>query len=322
MRDDRHAVGEVRGLVQVVRGEQDRGALGAQLLEQRPELPAGGRVETRSSARRGTAPPGGPGRRARRRGAAAGRRRGWGRGCRPTRSARLRRATRRVARLGVVARRSAARPRATVSSSGAPMPWPTTPSRPRHAGRRAPDRTPSTATSPPSRRAESFQDLDGGGLARAVRAEQREALAGRDVEVEAVDDRAAAVALRSPARPVRLARSCAEHGAAIRARGGQVDDGFVSAASLTRATSPARPGRPSAQRRSRTASARVRPGVSVAISLPKTARRAAPSSATAAAPARRAAAGGVRESLGEPAPRHPEGQLHRQPGRSCAAASR
>ena len=48
------------------------------------------------------------------------------------------------------------------------------------------------------RRVEALQDLDGGGLAGAVRTEQPEALAGADLEIEAVDGDHVAVALDQP----------------------------------------------------------------------------------------------------------------------------
>ena len=54
---------------------------------------------------------------------------------------------------------------------------------------------PSTSTSPPSCGDEPLEDLDRGGLAGAVRAEQAEALAGAHLEVEAVDGDHVAVAL-------------------------------------------------------------------------------------------------------------------------------
>ena len=61
-----------------------------------------------------------------------------------------------------------------------------------------PSERPSTSTSPASWRVEPLQDLDRRGLAGAVRTEQPEALAGADLEVEAVDGRDVAVALDEP----------------------------------------------------------------------------------------------------------------------------
>ena len=48
-------------------------------------------------------------------------------------------------------------------------------------------RRPSTSTLPGVGGEEAFADLDGGRLSGAVGAEQAEALAGRDLEVEAID---------------------------------------------------------------------------------------------------------------------------------------
>ena len=204
--DDGQPVGQRLGLVQVVGGEQDRGALGGSC-----------RISAQNCRRACRVEPGrrlveeqqlGAGRRCRapRRAGGAGRRTACAPGRRPRSAARPVASPRRVARVGVVAgevphhlgrpsaRRRRWRPAARCRSGPA--------SRARRCrGRR---RAPRPRRRPP---AVALQDLHGRGLAGAVRAEQREHLAVLDVEVDAVDAARPPYRLLSP-RTVPLMWSC------------------------------------------------------------------------------------------------------------------
>ena len=150
--DDADPVGQRLGLVQVVRGQQDRRAGRRPARGSAPRTRAGPPGRSRSSARRGRAARAGRRCRAPRRGGASGRRRGCGSGRRASRPARPARSPRRVVRRRGRSRRSGATTSPTrqlVELAGALQhdadPGAATPRR------RAAGRAPSTRTSPASR---------------------------------------------------------------------------------------------------------------------------------------------------------------------------
>ena len=200
--DHRDPVGELLDLVEVVRGEQDRGAVGAQRRGPAPRTPGGPPGRSRSSARRGTAARAARRCRGRRRAGGAGRRTGSGcAGAAAVSSPTLPDHLVRVERVAGSSARSAGPAPRTVSSALSVEPCRTIPSRARQAG-------------PPSRRVDAedghlaavapavaLEDLHRRRLAGTVRAEQREHLARRDVQVDPVDDGARAVPLAQAAHP-------------------------------------------------------------------------------------------------------------------------
>ena len=206
-RDDPDAIGELRGLVEVVRGEHDRGALGLQTADEVPELPARVRIEPRrrlvqeqqlgpaDDAERDIDPPLLP--------------------ARELRDACLRlglQAHRRdhlvdVARVRVEPREL---PQLLAHRRQTGLP-----------GRLQHDAEPSLEIETARRRVDPehldvtarptpvpLEDLDRRRLARAVRPEQRECLAPLDLERHAVDDGSVAVRLPQVVHPYRdLART-------------------------------------------------------------------------------------------------------------------
>ncbi len=190
--DDPDAVGELVGLLQVLGGEEDGGALLVQLLDLLPDRLAADRVEARWSARPGTAP------RAR---APAPRPGPGGAACRPSR---CRRGGRRPgsARPGGAASRRARRPRSRGSPCSVACRWIS--SRPVISGSSAAScsATPilrrtapgSSATLKPGDRGPAAGGLQQRGqhphrgrLAGAVRAQEAVDLAVGDLEVHPVD---------------------------------------------------------------------------------------------------------------------------------------
>ena len=177
--DDADPVGQVLGLVEVVRGQEHRRPAVAQRLEQLPERPprlrveAGGRLVEEEQlgpaddAQRDVEPAA----------LAAGQGAGPGAGLR-------RQADRldhlvRVARRAGRSRRSGGPARAPSAQPASPVDCSTMPTRARQARSRSAGSWPSTVTSPASRLAEALEDLDGRRLAGAVGPEQREDLPGR-----------------------------------------------------------------------------------------------------------------------------------------------
>ena len=197
--DDRDAVGELLGLVHVVRREEDGLAELRAARRSRARRCGAPTGRSRSSARRGRSAPGRRSARARRRAGAAARRRAAARACPPSRRARRARSSRRCR-----AARGSSRSRARGTRARSAPARRSTPAARRRRGcarrrRRAPGSTPSTLTSPSVRVAEALEDLDGRRLAGAVRPEEGEDLAALDLEVDAGDRLDLAVALAQPA---------------------------------------------------------------------------------------------------------------------------
>ena len=177
-------VGELLGLVEVVRRQQDRLAERAQVADRVPRCAARARVE---AGRRlveedqlGVADRA----RARGRGAAAGRPRACARARRASPSGRRARSPRPGRAASRSSRRRRAGSRARSASGRATTTGASTPIRSRHAGPPAAGRSPSTSTRAAVALAVALEDLDRRRLAGAVRAEQAEHLAGLDREVD------------------------------------------------------------------------------------------------------------------------------------------
>ena len=134
--DDRDALGEPVGLLEVVRREQDRQLLArSRAARARPTSPRAPRGRGRSSARRGRGPAAGGRGPSRRRGAASARRSRCGRARRPSPRARTARAARGARRSSSAPRIPCRRPWRTRFSS--PVAARSTPGRLRHVADRA-----------------------------------------------------------------------------------------------------------------------------------------------------------------------------------------
>ena len=194
--DDGDPVAEPLGLVHVVGGEEHGAAAGLEAVHDVPHLPARLRDRGRWWARPGTAAPGRPPGRRPRRGAASARRRACPPGRRPSR---VRPTSAMTSSGGPAARGRTRRNRSTVSPtcsfSESTVCWRQTPRRSRIARSSLPQRRPSTDHLAGGRLEQPLEDLDRGRLARAVRAEQAEALAGRDLEGDPAHGLHRAVAL-------------------------------------------------------------------------------------------------------------------------------
>ena len=197
--EDGDPVGELLRLVEVVRRQEDRLAERAQRAHDLPGRRGALPGRSRSSARRGR--PARDRRRARRRGRA-------GASVRPRASSPARRASRASPTsaitsstsrgLRVVARRTSRAPRGRVSIGGSSECCSTTPIRSRRA--RPPCRVePEHLHLAAVARAVALEDLDRRRLAGAVRPEQAEHLAARDLEVDPAQRLDAVVGLAQPA---------------------------------------------------------------------------------------------------------------------------
>ena len=201
--EDRDPVGELVGLVEVLRGEEDRDAVGDQVADDLPHGRGGCAGRARWSARRGRS---GAGRRpASSRGRA-------GAACRRSRSSPAfwpRRPGRTGPSRSAARRRPSARPRwcrsairirfsSPVSRLSTAENWPVTPIAARTASGSAARSWPATLHLAAVGADQRGQDLHHGGLAGAVGAEQREDRPLGDGQVDAVEHHLVAVRLAQP----------------------------------------------------------------------------------------------------------------------------
>ncbi len=204
----RDPVGELVGLVQVLGGEEDRHAVGHQLAARCATWHGGCAGRGRWSVRRGRSPAAIPPASWRGRAGAACRRSRWTRTGRPRRPGRTSPAARSVFRL------PSARPRwcrsaisfrfsRPVIRLSTAENWPVTPIAARTASGSLATLVARDRRAAAVRADQRGQDLDHGGLAGAVRAEQREDGAALDVQVDALEHLVVAV---GPAQPGCLDR--------------------------------------------------------------------------------------------------------------------